>query len=347
MNSGSAWYYLAAIGLLIGFLVIAGMLRQGAIIGFIAAAVTTLWAILLVDFDPSQWFTGDQPYYPNVLAMALVLLAIVWSGFYVYRRLKKNDKVRPSFVWMPNLVLLLSSIWVLLGGLAQWIIEASGGPMASSLDNICGVGAIAGPLLLATLHTLNDRRRFQVISRVFWLVGVVIFALSILVTTDGMRSASILMGLGLVVTVCGLVWVNRASYFATLGKMGAPALISLERSMYRQLPILGLILGAIILIWAFLATQFIAPRAERYLCAMSPFAAAVGMGCLSDKQQRRWLQLVTLSLVTIGAIFVAWADLAPVEIRQQPMRLFVRVAGFGRRNVCLRRPGQPLGSGKR
>ncbi len=240
LNSGSAWYYLAAIGLLIGFLVVAGMLRQSAIIGFIAAALTTLWAILLVEFDPSRWFTESQPYHANVLAIALVLLALVWSGFYVYRRLAKNEQVPFQFVWMPNLVLLLSSLWLLLGGLAQWAIESGIDPAASSLDNICGAGAIAGPALLATLHIWNDRRRFQVISRVVWLVGVVIFALSILVTPDGMRSASILMGLGSVVTVCGLIWTNRASYFATLGKMGAPALISLERSMYRQLPMPGI-----------------------------------------------------------------------------------------------------------
>lgn len=324
-NPGSAWYYLAAIGLLIGCLVVAGMLRQSAIIGFIAAALTTLGAIVLVDVDPSRWFTGNQPYLANVLSMAVALLALVWSGFYVYRRLIKTEQVRPSFVWMSNLVLLLSSIWVLLGGLLQWIYEAGGGgPTASSLNNVCGAGAIVGPILLAILHTWNDRRRFQVLSHVVWLVGVVVFALSVLITIEGMRGASILMGLGLVVTVGGSLWANRARHFAALKQMGAPALISLERSMYRQLPILGLILGAIVLSWAFIASQFVEPRAERYLCAMSPFAVAVGMGLLSDQKQRRWLQLVTLGLVTVGAIYVAWADLSPVEIRQQPMRLFVR-----------------------
>ena len=300
------------------------MLRQSAIISFIAAAVTTLAAILLVNVDPSGWFTGSQPYYANVLAIALVLLALVWSGFYVYRRLAKDKEVRRSYVWMPNLVLLFSSIWVLLGGIAQWIIETGGGPTASSLDNICGAGAIAGPALLSTLHTWNDRRRFQVISLCLWLAGVVIFALSILVSDDGMRNASILMGLGLVVTVCGLVWVNRGTYFALAGKLHAPALVRLERSMYRQLPFVGLLLGAIVLICAFLSSQFVDERAERYLFAMSPFAAAVGLGCMSDKGRRRWLQLVTLSLVTPGAIIVAWADLSPSDIRNEPLRLFVR-----------------------
>ena len=105
LDSGSFWIYFAAIGLSIGFLVIAGLIRRSAPLSFISLAVTTLASILLVGIDPAGWFRASQPYHANVLSLALVLLALVWSGFYVYRSLGKNEQIRRSFTWMPNLVL--------------------------------------------------------------------------------------------------------------------------------------------------------------------------------------------------------------------------------------------------
>ena len=142
-----------------------------------------------------------------------------------------------------------------------------------------------------------------------------------LVPDDGMRNVGVLMGLGLFVAGCGFVWRNRATGFAMLSRSHAPKLSQIERTMESQLPIVGLIVGTVVLLWSVIASQFIEARPERYTSAFAPFAVALGLGCLSNQAKRRWLQIVTLVLVTVGAVLVAWADLSPGS---EPLTLFVR-----------------------
>ena len=322
-NTTAFWHYFGAIGLVLLFIVIAGVMRRSVVLSFISMSLTIFASLVLVSVDPEAWFQTQQPHYANVMSIALVMLALFWSGFYVYRNLLHGEEIRPSFVWMPNLVLLLTSIWVIIGALGQWVIETAGGG-ASSLANPYGIGAILGPVFLSVLHLWNDNRKFQILSRCFWMIGLTIFVIAILVPSTGYRNASILMGLGFVVGVWGVIWVYRDFYFAIARKLKAPALIRLERTMDTQLPIMGGLVGCIVLTWSFVAMQLIEPRAERYLTAMSPFPVAFGLGCMSNALKKRHLQLATLGFLTLGAVFMAWADLSPAEIGERPMQLFVR-----------------------
>ena len=213
-NPPGVWNYLAILLILNGMFVAAGFLRRSTRMSFVAAAVTVLGILFWVQIDPSSWFSGEQPYHVNVVFDGLLLLAIVWSGFYIYRRLIHQEAIAAKFVRMPNLVLLLASGWVLVGALVQWVVEADVAPFASSLDNIWGLGTIVGALLLATVHLWNDGRRFQVISGSMWLIGLSIFVLAVLIPDDGMRNASILLGLA--VPFC---------YWALFGEGGNPCLL--------------------------------------------------------------------------------------------------------------------------
>lgn len=94
--------------------------------------------------------------------------------------------------------------------------------------------------------------------------------------------------------------------------------------MYVQLPIFGVLVGAIVIVSAFAISFNEEGRLERYLTAFSPFGLAVGFGCWSDPNRRRWVQVLSLILATLGANFLAWADLSPEVMSRDPIRICVR-----------------------
>ena len=111
---------------------------------------------------------------------------------------------------------------------------------------------------------------------------------------------------------------------AALKKRRAPNLVRLERSMASQLPVIGILVGLVVMIWGLGVALGVDGRGERYTSALSPFALAAGYGCLSDAAKKRWLQVLSLAVITMGGIYLAWSDLTPSQIQTQPMRLFVR-----------------------
>ncbi len=323
-NTPAFWSYFAAIAVLIGGLTFAGICRQSPWLAFISAGVTALLAVQLVQNDPQKWFTLNEPYLFNVLSIALVGLAIIWSGFYVWCSVGKAEKVRPSMVAMSNSVLLGSSGWVLLGGLIQWA-DQSAGLSFSALKNPLGLVAMVCPLALGVLHLWNERRRAWVISLTAWLTGMVVFWIASAVRNDGLRDASVLLGLGGVVAFCGLVWSKRKHWMRFAKQCHAPQLVQVERSMNWQFPIFALFVGALTVLAGFVSSMYFESRVERYLIAMSPLGIAIGLACFSDQSRRRWMQLLALAVLTLSAVFLSWADLSPNVLRVQPTRLFVRV----------------------
>jgi len=323
-NAGAFWGYFAAILALIGCVTFAGICRQSPWLAFVSAGLTSLLAIQLVNVDPYRWFASNHPDLLNVLCVALTMLAMIWSGFYVWLSVCKREAVRPTMTSMSNVVLIGGSIWALLQGLIQWA-DGMNGLLASAIENPWGIAAMLGPLALGTLHLWNDRRFGWVVALSIWLVGTVVFCVSSLVNGYEVRGAAVVLGLGAVVAFCGLSWSKRSRWLGFARQCHAPRLVQIERSMSLQFPIFGFLLGGLVMLAGLFSSMFLEPRLERYLFAISPFGVAIGFGCFSDRSKRRWMQLLALGVLTAGAVFVSWADLQPGTVMIDSTRMFVRV----------------------
>ena len=85
LHPSSFWVYFSALAVLTAIIVVAGLMRQSGWLAFVSAGLAAIATIFTVDIDPENWFSNNQPNYPNALTFVLVLLSIVWSSVYVYR----------------------------------------------------------------------------------------------------------------------------------------------------------------------------------------------------------------------------------------------------------------------
>ena len=121
------------------------------------------------------------------------LLAIAWTAFYLYRRKSKNEPVARSFLLMPNLVMLVGSIWVLFAGLLQIPCDSGLVNDGSTLLNAFGLTAFGLMVLLSIVSIANDRAWFQVISRCLLSLGLATALASRFAVDDGWRFVSCLL----------------------------------------------------------------------------------------------------------------------------------------------------------
>ena len=326
MNSGTNfWPAFAAAGCVVALLTIGGLLRQSGWLGFVAAGVTTVSTLLLVQNDPMNWFAGQQPYAANVLGVVLTMLAMIWTGYYAVQTVMREKAINPRLVWMSNSVMLLAAAWLMLGAIAQSVMELEGVAIASCLKNGWGVALFVTTAMLGCLNLWNRSRKGLVVSACLWWFSVVIFATVVLVPRpNGLIVSAVTLTLGAAVAVLGLIWSSRKGWLSLLSNLKAPNLEKFERSMFTQLPIAGTVASLIVVTAAFAISLNLDGRTERYLASFSPFGLAIGFGCWSNANRRRWVQILSLALLTIGAIFVAWSDLTPKDIRLDFTRLFVR-----------------------
>jgi hypothetical protein len=321
-NPPSFWLYVGIIILVSIFATLIGwMLREGSL-SLVSAATAVLGATVVWWQDPHGWFSNDQPDWFNLVAIVLSLLALSWTAYYMVKR--KSDQLPFSFVLLPNIVLLAGTIWIFVAANLQCLTDSISRGSASSLANPLGIGAIIAIVGLAISSLWNDRAKFRVFSCCLLSVSLAITLASVLATTDQWRFVAVMLGVGLTVAGWGIVWLNRAKLFRIANSMGAQQLDSLELSMRRQLPVYSLILGGLVMMAALIVIfQFEHPH--RYIAAAIPFALAVGLGTQSNQSPRRWLQVLTLLLITVGVLFLAWADLTRAQMVELPMiRLLVR-----------------------
>ena len=325
-NSADLWTYLTATGILVAIATVAGFVRQSSLFGFVSAGLTTVGTVFLIQVDPNSWFAGNtaQPYIINVPGLSLVLLAMIWCGYYIIQTVIRKQEIRSRLVWMPNVVMLLAGIWCLFGALVQWGIEASNIP-ENCMRNGWGIAFFLSTAALVFIQLWNRARKGTAIAGMMWWFAIIIFTTSVAIPTDGQRETSVVLATGCGVGFLGWFWLLRKQWMPMLTKLHAPNMVKLEKSLYWQLPTAGTVVGLFVIFAAFITTFFADVRLERYLTAFSPFGLAIGFGCWSDATRRRWVQIVSLGLLTAGMIFVSWADLHPQEIQADATRLFVRM----------------------
>ncbi len=325
MSPVNIWPSFCAACSVVVLLTLGGFIHERGLPGFLAAGVTTLATVSLILMDPRGWFADQQPYLANVLGVALTILATVWCGFYISRTVWLKKNINSRVVWMSNLVMLLAAAWLLLGSTIQWLMEANDVTSASCLKNSWGIGLFCSTVLLGCAHVWNQSRKGLVIGGCLLWVGLSIFGTVVLVSgSTSLQNAAVVFALGAAVALLGVFWNRRKQWIPMLKKCGAPKLEKLESSLFAQLPIFGCLIALVVLTSAFITSLNQEVRIERYLTGFSPFGLAIGFGCWSDRNRRRWVQMLSLALLTLGAILVAWADLSPQEIRFDMTQVFVR-----------------------
>ncbi|MDG1875389.1 MAG: hypothetical protein P8J27_15860 [Mariniblastus sp.] len=323
IDSTGIWLYIAICAAVLVSTVGLGWLLRSAGVGLVTAGLTLLIVALVVLKDPQSWFTKMQPDLLNLAMASLGVLAIAWTGFYLYRRKKHFEPIPRSFLWMPNGVMLVGSIWILVAAIYQLVCDQS--LLGSSLNNPLGMVAFMVLAILSAVSVFNDRARFQMISRCLMSLALAVVIASQVASDRQWKSSAIVMASGGVVALWGFLWLKRMALIGLAKKMGATRLIAAKRAAGRQLPILSLALCGLIIPWLLLNAFVFELGPQRYLSALTPFVLAIGFGCQATSSARRWLQLMTLGLITLGSLLVSWADLNPQTIFGESLiRLEVR-----------------------
>lgn len=335
MSIEAFWFYVAVIGLLTALAVCIGCLLRSSLLGFVSAGMTVLLTTLLCMVDPQNWFkSGSQPYWFNMVAIGLSVLAIGWSVFYIHQR-NRGRQIGRAFMRMPNVVLLLGAIWIFIAcGFELFLDLASIND--SALLNPLGLVATASIVCFSILLVAVDRVRGQTVSWCLLSLGLLVLLATKLSPPDWSYNMAILTS-SVTVAIWGVVWLNRNSIGAVARQLGAGrsldshlgepvALLSLQDKAAFRLPIYSLCVGAATLLGVSWLLFDDVPRIQRYLMSLSPFALAVGFGCQSNQLSKRWLQMLTLGLVIFGSLLVGWSDLPSFDFlaSEDGSRLLVR-----------------------
>lgn len=324
-NPSDVWWYVGAAGVLVFCTTAAGIMCQSALMGFFTATVGAIAAVIFVDIDPQSWFTGRQPYVINAPLVVVLSIALAWLGIYVFLTVVRHRESKSNPVWMPNCVLILAASWLLLASFVQMFVEIAGGGLRPSILNNPTGGLV---FLLSAIGIVtqlwNDSRRGVVIAGSLLLFSLAIFCSATLVQFQDLRQATAVLAIGICIAALGICWKQRSNWDSLLTSWRAPNIDQLKQSMQTQFPILGTIFGLLAVGGGLLLIFGVSDRPARFLAAMSPFGIAVGFGCWSDVGTRRWLQSCSLVLLTLGAVFVSWAEISSNLIRNDINNVLIR-----------------------
>ena len=256
---------------------------------FAAAVVSLIGTGLVTWVDPAALFPSNHPNWINLSFVVVLALALVNLLFYLYRRHQRHEPITRPFLRLPNTMVLLGSIWILLGSMYQIICSSTPFVGDSSLGNPLGFAVMGLMLVLLNVSLWNDRRRFWVFGSYLTAIGVVMTLASISTLESTSRAIWVLFGCAATMAGWGIGWANRSSYVPIARRLAAKRLASWQASMRRELPVYNLVLMAILILASTAAIFATYERPLRYLAASTPLLMAIGMGGLSDQKSRRWL----------------------------------------------------------
>ena len=311
----------AAVAMLYG----TGLLLRRSWWLFMACGVSLIGTFLVVARSPQTWFAPGQPTLINLSAIIVLTLALGNLLFYLYRRNRAHETIPRSFLALANVGVLIGSSWIFLGAWVQVLFDSMAGVNNSALANAMGIAVMLLVVVLLVVSIWNDRRRFWVLGVCLTSLGIAITGVSTAAPDSDSRAVGILFGCAGVMALWGIGWLRRAAWISKASRLHVPRLVSLEKNLQRQLPTCSVALLALLIPASFAGISSVEPRVLRFLAAAVPLLASIGVGCLSDPKSRRWLQQSSLGLLTLGGLYVAWADLTPAEMfRSQSIMLLER-----------------------
>ncbi|MGI9519793.1 MAG: hypothetical protein ACR2NP_22255 [Pirellulaceae bacterium] len=317
--------YMTAIGLVAILTSLIGWVVRDAMPSLVSAVSWLLVAITLTTVDPARIFENDAIDFINLGFAGLIALSLAWTGFYIWRR-TKTERLPSGFVWLPNSVLLGASIWVLLGSLCEWAVQSNPGFLVGNhaLAYPWGIATVAATAMLSAVHLWNDRNNVRVASPLLWSTGVAILIVVVVARQSATRYVWAMFAVGILAAMWGIVWVQRERWLRVAKSLKIPRTGQLRESMRIQLPVFSLSVGLILMLAAIFSMVETEDRWLRLLTAMTPLFVAVSIGCQSNRDERRWMQHLSLVLVTIGFVFTAWIDLVPSATIQNALQFAIR-----------------------
>ncbi|MCH2180943.1 MAG: hypothetical protein MK108_02970 [Mariniblastus sp.] len=303
------WGYLTAIGLAILLVTVAGIWRGRFGLQYIAA----LYGLAGISLSVMLGVMDSPLTTINLTLIVWLTIGLAWSAAW----LKQTE--RPQRPWIEflyiNVLTILTCSWVGLMSLWQLGMDAEGIRASdwSGLFRPSGIALLAISALLLVLTTWNRGARLRLVTRFIWTQGLTIALISCLLRFAGLEGANLVLwvsfGVASLLLGWGMVWAFRRRWMPRAERWGIPRLVEMEQALRYELPIYVLLTGSLVFLVSWAAIVHESVRSLRYLAALTPFLIAIGVGCLSDANKRRWLQMLSLLMVTDSLVLVALADL--------------------------------------
>ena len=316
--------YLGAIGLLSICITGAGWALRFGLNGFISLAIALVGAEIFVEDLSITWLSSDGNLI-NLMALTSIVLATSWMGYYLAQR--RKIALPKYFLIMPNFVMVGSLAWIMFASLVCFVSGVVFGSGNDWLNNPTGYLMLLSFLGLALTAIWNDRAVLQ--TTVFYLFSIAVGLTVSLLIREGLLSVppvalQLLLG-SLLVTAWSVVWIRRASILKLFLSDDSQRVGKLENSLAKELPICNLIFGNLLFFVSILIIGTVDGRAVRYLAVFTPFSLAIATGVQANQTTRRYLQKLSIALVTIGVIFLALADLSPDQMYSPFSHAMVRI----------------------
>ncbi len=316
--------YLGAIGLLSVCITGAGWALRFGLNGFISLAVALVAVEIFAEDVSVAWLSSGWSLI-NLMVFASIVLATSWMGYYLVQH--RKIKLPKNFLIMPNFVMVGSLAWIMFASLICFVSGVTFSSSNDWLNNPMGYLMLLSFLGLALTSIWNDRAVLQ--TTVFYLFSIAVGLTVSLLIRDGLLTVpkvalQLLLG-SLLVTAWSVVWIRRASILKLIFPNDSLRVGKLENSLAKELPICNLIFGSLLFLVSILIIGTSYGRAVRYLAVFTPFSLAIATGVQANQTTRRYLQKLSIALVTIGVIFLALADLSPGEMYSPFISTMVRI----------------------
>lgn len=305
----------AMISATLGLLVRSQLYAYGATL-FAALVAALFW--IAPATDPYFRLIFEKPPYTWLAGFETISLAfIATASFWLHREILAQSRWQQPFgihTLLPpihkSVALLVLPVYCLFRLLFTLFADAPLIPAYEALSLVTMLAAIA--LLFASLW---DRRATYV-----WPVGYLCLAATwclliglgrSFLPDDRQTFAALLLAAGAHVAVTSHLWSYGANLAAWGDKHGIFDPIAGLVRIERWLPALNIVTTAAIALLCFLPVITFPELDQRVAIAWAPAVAAWGMVCLAQNRRREPMQLASLLLAGLSAVYLAWAQLDP------------------------------------
>jgi hypothetical protein len=317
------WSLIATLGPLV-ILAALGLARRSQPYAYASVALAGLAAVLLLVAPrvatQLPMLLGRPPFAAiDLVALAVLVAAGGWLAAEIFFQRRRNESLDARFPGpRVHAVAILAWLAVLVPWQLFLLLPLHWIPTLGAQIAVIANVAVVGGLLLATLW---DRRAVWSLPTLFtwglaaWTLSVNLVAERLSLST-GERFALLALAAGVHLAIAGQAW----SYGANLSVIGTRAGISdpiggLVRTERWLVPTL-LTLAGLVSAWPLILVLGLDRLEYRAAAAWAPAIAAWGVLCLAQEKRRDALQLASLLLAGLSAIYLGWAQLDPQESSQ-------------------------------
>jgi hypothetical protein len=322
--------------LLVAVGIVYGLLLQSAWAAWIAALVSLTVGFQIYRVNPFGVLDGNDLL--NLWLLGWLAASLIWQAYYGVQRARRAATIRRWFLTFSWFTTFVSVWWMLIVAL----LERATGILYFSSPAGC-VALLLTTILIAS-NVWNDRARFRVLAPFVLMLVPPVLVLNRLELPLVRWAALSLFGAACATLFWGQAY-RRRSALRWIGKRWhVPRLAALERAWYRQLPAMqcSVLVAVASAAWVFLF--LVDDRLVRYVSAVTPLllgAALVPLAHWANWQgatrqgatwqwatsqwaSRRGLQWIVAASMTLGVVFLSWADMSSRLMAWQSFPLPVR-----------------------